>query len=763
MKKIGIATFYAERNYGAVLQAYALQEAIKTCGCEVEFLQFHEIIDHSKGVKTNKFLTRLQFLWKIKGNLAKYKKLKEASEHRDRLFSRYQFDMLNIAKQPLYDIDDAKSIAELYDGFVSGSDMVWTPMGQSLDFYFLTFANKTKRLSYAPSLTGVNSFDSQTNEKMKEYLSGINSLCFREQEGAEYAKKSIGRDAPIVVDPTLLLTKEDWVNKLDLKKDESEHYLLCYLFGKVSHKTRKNIQAIAKEKKLTIRYISLSYEDVFYELECKRTGAYGPREFVELYYNADFVVTNTFHGFMFSLIMEKPFVVLHRETNNKWAKNEGRISSVLKLIDCYDRYINPEESIYDSFFKLDYSYIIPVVVKLRTNSRHYLEEMLKSVEVSSKKEQKLSNIGSLSSKQCTGCLACIDKCPQKCITKTFDSEGFYIPKVNNEKCIECSLCTKVCPAITTNDTDKIIEAYSAFAKTGVEKSASGGMFITIARHFINKLHGVVVGCVYDEHMNVKHVIIESAEELESMQNSKYVQSDTSGIYLKVLEYVKLGKRVLFCGTPCQVSAIKKFAKNNELLFTIDILCHGVPSPRYWGEYLSSYNNVVTNFQFRKRSNKQVGKTTYCLTAYTSKEVIEKDFSNDIYYNSFIRAINYRYSCYYCNYANLKREGDLTIGDCDSWKYDNNPCPNECRSFISVNNKKGENLFDDIKDKLVISRIDVAEEAFINEALKHPAVMPSLRRDFYSSFKNLPFNQFVDKYQKHSVLFVVKKFIAQILG
>lgn len=144
-------------------------------------------------------------------------------------------------------------------------------------------------------------------------------------------------------------------------------------------------------------------------------------------------------------------------------------------------------------------------------------------------------------------------------------------------------------------------------------------------------------------------------------------------------------------------------------------------------------------------------------------MIEKDFSNDIYYNSFIRAINYRYSCYYCNYANLKREGDLTIGDCDSWKYDNNPCPNECRSFISVNNKKGENLFDDIKDKLVISRIDVAEEAFINEALKHPAVMPSLRRDFYSSFKNLPFNQFVDKYQKHSVLFVVKKFIAQILG
>lgn len=581
-KKIGIATFYSEKNYGAVLQAYALQEAIKSCGCEVEFLQFHETIDHSKGIKTNKFLSRLQFLWYIKGNLAKYRRLKEVSVLRDRLFSQYQFYMMNISKYPLYDIDDAKAIADLYDGFVTGSDMVWTPMGQNLDFYFLIFADKLKRLSYAPSLTGIDSFDSKTNEKMKEYLSGINKLCFREKEGADYAKKLIGSDVPITVDPTLLLTKEDWVRKLDLKKEESEHYLLCYLFGKVSPKTRKNIQIIAKQKNLSIKYISLSYEDVLYELDSMRTGAYGPREFVESYLNADFIVTNTFHGFMFSLIMEKPFVVLHRGASNKWAKNEGRILSVLKMIGCSDRYINPEEPIYDRYLKLDYSSINSTIADVRVDSRQYLDKMLKSVEISTNVESKLPNIGSVLSKQCTGCLACVDKCPKGCIKKTVDSEGFNIPLIDRTKCIECSLCTTVCPAITTNSSDVIKKAYSAFAKKNVDKSASGGMFVTIARHFMSNWNGVVVGCVYDEHMNVKHMITESMDGLELMQNSKYVQSDTLGIYKKVLEYIKLGRKVLFCGTPCQVSAIKKFIKNDELLFTIDLLCHGVPSPSYWG-------------------------------------------------------------------------------------------------------------------------------------------------------------------------------------
>lgn len=763
MKKIAIATFYSERNYGAVLQAYALQEAIKLCNCNVEFLQYHEIIDHSRGQKTGKLLSRLGFLYGVKGDLRKYRKLLVAGGKRDGLFDGFQYDLLQVSEYPLYDIEDAKRIESLYDAFIAGSDMVWTPMGQSLDFYFLTFAPQNKRLSYAPSLTGTSSFDSQTNDKMKNYLLGINSLCFREIEGSEYSKKIIEREAPVVLDPTFLLSKEEWADRINLKSTKDEPYLLCYLFGEVSSLTKKHIKNFSRKHGLAIKYISLSYQEVLYEQEQGRTGAYGPREFLEMYYNADFVVTNTFHGFVFSLIMEKPFAVLHRGKSNKWSKNEGRISSILNLIGCDDRYINSDTEIPASFYDLSYDKINQKLEQLRNNSKAYLLNMLSNVEECAEKELHHTSIASVPARTCTGCLACVEKCPHHCISIEKDEEGFCVPKIEKQLCVECSLCTKVCPAISTNNGRPISAAFAAFGKTDVDESASGGAFFTLARRFITRQNGVVVGCILDDKLDAKHVCATTIEELIPMQNSKYIQSDMRGIYSHIKVLIKQGRKVLFSGTPCQVSAVKKFIGETELLYTIDIVCHGVPSPEYWKKYIHSQKEPVLTYKFRDRKNRSKNKSTYYSTLhYSSRGEKRVPSSDDVYFSTYLKGINFRYSCYYCNYANTKREGDITVGDCDSWNYGENPFKSESRNFISINTPRGEELFENAKDDIEASPITVRDEVLVNRQLRHPSVKPHERDDFYVNVFSMPFSIFEKKYNKRSFMLVLKKIAAKII-
>ena len=194
----------------------------------------------------------------------------------------------------------------------------------------------------------------------------------------------------------------------------------------------------------------------------------------------------------------------------------------------------------------------------------------------------------LNSKQnCTGCSACANICPRGCIRMTADEEGFLYPKVNEEMCMDCGLCENVCPMQHKPQQHELLAVYGAKNNDDAVRftSSSGGMF-TLFAEFVLKQGGVVVGAALDEQLAVHHVLVDSLADLPKLRGSKYVQSKIGKIYSEVRQILRAGRKVLFSGTPCQIAGLKRYlVKPSENLLTVDVVCHGVPSPKVYQKHL----------------------------------------------------------------------------------------------------------------------------------------------------------------------------------
>ena len=268
---------------------------------------------------------------------------------------------------------------------------------------------------------------------------------------------------------------------------------------------------------------------------------------------------------------------------------------------------------------------------------------------------------------CSGCTACRSICPVKAITMQPDEDGFIYPQINDDKCIHCNLCKKVCAYQNDLPECSYKEAYVAVSQTtDISTSASGGLFSALARSVLID-GGIVYGCamIYkDNSLHVRHIRADTFEKLETLKGSKYVQSNMQGIYSLVLEDLKAGITVLFSGTPCQVAGLKGYLqKDYNNLFTVDLICHGVPSEKLFKQYIAfeeqKHKLKITNFCFRDKSK---GWKLHGSIAFENGQNLFFEPEKSSYYQLFLNSYTYRESCYSCPYASQHRPGDVTIGD-----------------------------------------------------------------------------------------------------
>ena len=341
-------------------------------------------------------------------------------------------------------------------------------------------------------------------------------------------------------------------------------------------------------------------------------------------------------------------------------------------------------------------------------------------------------------KDCCGCTACASICAHHCITMQEDPEGFLYPKVDVSKCTDCGLCERVCPMLHSVSERSILQVLAAKHKDEVirKESSSGGVFSILAETIIAD-GGVVVGCAMNESLQAVHVICETKEELVRLRSSKYVQSDLNGVFLQIRRLLRDGRNVLFSGTPCQVAGLRNFLmKPYNNLYCIDVLCHGVPSPKLYREYLKIMegNNGAQGSFISFRSKRKEWKRLYINIKFENNKEYFKYSGFDPYMQLFLSNTSQRNSCFHCPYTTLQRQGDISLGDFwgigkEFYHLDDN----KGISMVLLNSTKGERWFAKVRDYLDVHDSKIARAVEGNKVLVKNIPGEDKRNLFYKDF------------------------------
>ncbi|OUM20302.1 Coenzyme F420 hydrogenase/dehydrogenase, beta subunit C-terminal domain [Butyricicoccus porcorum] len=309
-------------------------------------------------------------------------------------------------------------------------------------------------------------------------------------------------------------------------------------------------------------------------------------------------------------------------------------------------------------------------------------------------------------RQCCGCEACMNACPNGCITMRADKEGFLYPEIEKQRCMDCGLCERVCPVIQVS-ADIPFEQNAYVVQIKDEKirreSTSGGSFSAIAEYVLSR-NGIVFGASYDRNFKVLHTKAESRSEMSKFRNSKYVQSDTGTTFRQVQQSLEEGRWVCYSGTPCQIEGLKAFLrKEYEKLITVDVVCRAVPSPLVWGKYVEmqkeKFGSDISNIMFR---DKYYGYkySTMTVKDRTGKSVYAFGIDTDPMLRAFFSNICDRPSCYDCKFKKRYRVSDFTIWDCyPVYDFDKALDDDKGTTRVLVHTEKGNTVFNEIRENL----------------------------------------------------------------
>lgn len=356
---------------------------------------------------------------------------------------------------------------------------------------------------------------------------------------------------------------------------------------------------------------------------------------------------------------------------------------------------------------------------------------------------------------CCGCQACGDICPHHAISFKTDNEGFWYPEIDKDVCVDCGLCDRVCPMLTSTENicryedANVYAAYSKDENIRVD-STSGGLYSMLAMEILNN-RGRIGGAIYNDDHTVSQIVTSEENMLKEIRSSKYLQSSSVGVYKEIQRLIREGENILYCGCPCQIHALYNYLGNDyENLTTCDFVCRGVNSPKVFLKYMemleSQYKAKATHIKFKA---KKWGWHNFSMRVnFANGKEYCKDRWHDLFFIGYLQSGNFaRPSCYECPFKGFPQKADITLAD--FWgieKIDPTMDQDMGTSLVMINSAKGTTLFDKIKDDIVWRRFSM------NEARQgNPAIDTSLSSDssnrvqFFKDVDKLPFDKLANKY------------------
>lgn len=738
--RAGLITFHFAHHYGAQLQAYATMRAVQALGAECQIIDYR--LPHTVG--TNRVFKSGRSVRDLASN-------GHTALHYPAFQRRFQRFEDFVAREMALTPRQYSSARELAaeppdcDVFLAGSDQIWNPyIFQDKQFdpaFLLAFAGEKRRIAYAPSL-GVPELPADKAGQLKAFLEPFSALSVREKRGQALLRQAAGREARVVLDPTLLLTGEEW-GKLAVPPQGKRGYILCY-FVSDPGETAPYAQELARRTGLPIVQLAGARRKIPGAKDLVFDA--GPREFLGLFQHAAYVVTNSFHGAVFSLQFQRPFFT-SMSPKERREPTWSRIYSLLSRLGCTGRVIGLEET--DAIdAPMDYAAIGARLSEARADSLAYLKAALYGEPLPELPQEEQTSKGPVLCRRedCTGCAACASICPVDAITMKPDREGFLRPVVG-DTCILCRKCEGVCPILHPYEKGPAPEsAWAVWSQREDERvqSSSGGVFSLLVRQVLEQ-GGAVFGAALEEDKTVRHVCVRREEELAPLRGSKYVQSETGEAFRQVRGLLAADTPVLFVGTACQVDGLLQYLGGpQEKLLTCDLVCHGTPSPAVFRACLDrleeEQGRQIAHVRFRDKT--KGWKRPHFTVDFQDGTSWSEELYSTPFGRGFGASLYLRPACALCRYASTSRPADLTLGD--FWGLDEAlelPVDRDKGiSLVLVHTEKGREALDAAAPGLGKMERPLAEAVAGNPRLASPVQANPRRAVFFAAFAAQPFAQ-----------------------